>query len=185
MPFIFVAQIMIKIHDKEFRPYLSSEEIQKRVKELAEALHREFLGKTPIFVSILNGSFVFASDLIKNYKGECKVAFTRLSSYEGMASTECVKQLVGLELDVENQDVVVLEDIVDTGNTLQEIYNIFNQKKVKNLKIVSLFFKPEAYKKDLPIHHIGFSIPNLFIVGYGLDYDELGRNLPEVYQLNI
>lgn len=175
----------IKLHDKTFRPYISAEKLQERVRELALDIQKEMQGKRPVFVVILNGSFVFASDFIKNYSGECEIAFVRLSSYEGLQTTHQVKQLMGLGIDVANRDVIVFEDIVDTGNTLEEIYAIFQEKKVASFRIVTLFFKPESYNKTLPIHHIGFSIPNLFIVGYGLDYNELGRNIPEIYQLNI
>lgn len=177
--------MLIKILDKEFRPYLSAQRIATEVERLAKEVEEQMQGRTPLFISILNGSFMFASDFIRAYQGDCQVSFVRFSSYEGLQSTHKVKQLFGLPFDIEGRDVVVIEDIVDTGNTLEEIYNFFADKKVASLRIVTLFFKPEAYKKDLTVHHIGFSIPNRFIVGYGLDYDELGRNLPEIYQLNI
>lgn len=177
--------MIVKLHDKEFRPYLSQLQLQTEIARLADEIKTEMQDRVPVFVVILNGAFMFASDFMKQYKSNCEIAFVRLSSYQGMETTHCVKQLVGLSTDVKNRDVVVLEDIVDTGNTLGEIYRIFEEKQVASLRIVTLFFKPEAYTKDYPIHHIGFSIPNRFIVGYGLDYDELGRNLPEIYQLNI
>ncbi|GIZ14008.1 adenylate kinase [Capnocytophaga catalasegens] len=177
--------MIVKLHDKEFRPYLSQLQLQTEIARLANEIKTEMQDRVPVFVVILNGAFMFASDFMKQYKSNCEIAFVRLSSYQGMETTHCVKQLVGLSTDVKNRDVVVLEDIVDTGNTLGEIYRIFEEKQVASLRIVTLFFKPEAYTKDYPIHHIGFSIPNRFIVGYGLDYDELGRNLPEIYQLNI
>ena len=177
--------MLIKILDKEFRPYISSERLAQEIKRLAQEVEQQMQGKRPLFISILNGSFMFASDFVRAYQGECEIAFVRFSSYEGMQSTHKVKQLLGLPKDIAGRDVVVIEDIVDTGNTLEEIYNLFADKQVASLRIMTLFFKPEAYKKDLPIHHIGFSIPNRFIVGYGLDYDELGRNLPEIYKLNI
>ena len=165
--------MLIKILDKEFRPYLSAQRIATEVERLAKEVEEQMQGKTPLFISILNGSFMFASDFIRAYQGDCQVSFVRFSSYEGLQSTHKVKQLFGLPFDIEGRDVVVIEDIVDTGNTLEEIYNFFADKKVASLRIVTLFFKPEAYKKDLAVHHIGFSIPNRFIVGYGLDYDEL------------
>lgn len=177
--------MVIRIHDKEFRPYISAERLNKEVKRLANEVEEQMRGKRPLFVAILNGSFMFVADFIRNYTSECEVSFVRFSSYEGLHSTHKVKQLFGLPFDIEGRDVIVLEDIVDTGNTLEEIYHFFEDKKIASLRIVTLFFKPEAYTKDLPVHHIGFSIPNRFILGYGLDYDELARNLPEIYQLNI
>ncbi len=176
--------MLVTVHDKTFRPYISQGQIQKEIQRLAAEVQQDMQGKRPVFVCILNGAFMFASDFMKAYQGECEIAFVRLSSYEGMQTTQNVKQLIGLTIDIEGRDVVVIEDIVDTGHTLEEIYTIFEQKKVASLKIATLFFKPEAYKKQLPIHYIGFSIPNQFILGYGLDYDELGRNLPKIYQLN-
>lgn len=176
--------MLIKVHDKFFRPYITQEQLQERIVRLANEVKNDMQGKTPVFVSILNGAFMFTSDFMKHYEGECQVAFVRLSSYQGMQSTHNIKQVIGLTIDLEGRDVIVIEDIVDTGNTLEEIYAIFEQKKVASLRIVTLFFKPQAYKKSLPIHYIGFSIPNRFILGYGLDYDELGRNLPQIYQLN-
>ncbi len=176
--------MLVTVHDKTFRPYISQGQIQKEIQRLATEIQQDMQGKRPVFVCILNGAFMFASDFMKAYQGECEITFVRLSSYEGMQTTQNVKQLIGLTIDIEGRDVVVIEDIVDTGHTLEEIYTIFEQKKVASLKIATLFFKPEAYKKQLPIHYIGFSIPNQFILGYGLDYDELGRNLPKIYQLN-
>lgn len=176
--------MLVTVHDKTFRPYISQGQIQKEIQRLAAEVQQDMQGKRPVFVCILNGAFMFASDFMKAYQDECEITFVRLSSYEGMQTTQNVKQLIGLTIDIEGRDVVVIEDIVDTGHTLEEIYTIFEQKKVASLKIATLFFKPEAYKKQLPIHYIGFSIPNQFILGYGLDYDELGRNLPKIYQLN-
>ena len=158
--------MLIKIHNKEFRPYISAEKIAIEVERLTKEIAEQMKGKIPLFVSILNGSFMFASDFIRAYKGDCQVSFVRFSSYEGLQTTHKVKQLFGLPFDIEGRDVVVLEDIVDTGNTLEEIYAFFEDKKVASLRIVTLFFKPEAYKKNLEVHNIGFSIPNRFIVGF-------------------
>lgn len=175
---------IIRIHDKEFRPYISAYQIKKIINRLAHEIAGDMAQSTPLFVCILNGSFIFASDLIKNYPHNCEITFVKLSSYQGMSSSQKVTELIGLHKDVSGRDVIILEDIVDTGNTLQEIYHIFESKNVRSLHIATLFFKPKAYKKDLKISYIGLSIPNKFIVGYGLDYDELGRNIPEIYQLN-
>jgi len=123
------------------------------------------------------------SDLMKHYRGMCEVSFAKMTSYEGTQTTNEVKQLIGINENLEGRTVVIVEDIVDTGNTIEELKAIFKEKKVKHLKIATLFFKPEAYKKDIKIDYVGIRIPNKFIVGFGLDYDGLGRNLPDVYQL--
>ncbi|AWL78779.1 adenylate kinase [Capnocytophaga canimorsus] len=176
---------LVKIHDKVFKPYINAKELDQAIGKMATLIASDLKDTVPVFVCILNGSFMFASDFIKKYKGECEITFVKLSSYQGTTSTEKVTQLIGLNGSLQGRDVVILEDIIDTGNTLEEIYRIFQRENVKSLRIGTLFFKPEAFKKNLKIDYIGISIPNRFIVGYGLDYDELGRNLPEVYQLNI
>ena len=136
-----------------------------------------------ITLGLISTSFMFAADFARAYKGDCEISFVKLASYQGTSSTEKVKQLVGINEDLEGRTVVILEDIIDTGNTLQEIYKIFEDKKLKQLKIATLFFKPDVFKKELPIDYIGKSIPDKFIVGYGLDYNGLGRNNPAIYQL--
>ncbi len=173
----------IKLHDLYFKPFIKEEEIQAIVHNLVQQVTNDCKDETPIFIGILNGSFMFVSDFVKAYKGNCEVSFVKLASYQGTASSEKVKHLVGINEDLEGRTVIILEDIVDTGNTLQEIYNIFKDKKVKQLKIATLFFKPDVFKKELPIDYIGKSIEDKFIVGYGLDYNGLGRNNPAVYQL--
>ena len=173
---------MIKLHDLEFEPYLGPEKIQDTVKQLAEKLSKDYALKTPIFLGILNGAFMFLSDLLKHYQGDCEVSFTKLASYKGTSSTGDVSTLLGAG-NLKNRDVIVIEDIVDTGLTLEHIVSQLKKEGVASFKIASLFFKPEAYKKSLPIDYIGLEIPNKFIVGYGLDYNGLGRNLPEIYQL--
>ena len=174
----------VKLHDLSFKTFIEEDEINSIVKSLANQVAKDCEGETPVFIGILNGSFMFLSDFAKSYKNNCEISFVKLVSYEGTSSTEKVKQLVGLNENIEGKTVVILEDIIDTGNTLQEILNIFKDKKVKQLKIATLFFKPDAFKKDLHIDYIGKSIPDKFIVGYGLDYNGLGRNLPKIYQLS-
>jgi hypoxanthine phosphoribosyltransferase len=143
----------------------------------------DFADETPIFIGVLNGSFMVVSDFMKQYKKPCEVSFIKMASYEGTSSSEKVKQLIGLNQDLSGRSVVIIEDIVDTGNTLVELKHLFKQQNVKHFKIATLFFKPEAYTKDIKIDYVGIRIPNKFIVGFGLDYDGLGRNLPEVYIL--
>lgn len=174
---------MIHLHDKTFEPFISSEEIDFAIKNMAKQMDDDFFDDIPVFVAVLNGSFMVMSDLMKQYRGMCEVSFIKLASYDGTKSSNEIKQLIGINENLEGKTVVIVEDIIDTGNTIEELKAIFKDKKVKHLKIATLFFKPEAYKKDIKIDYIGIRIPNKFIVGYGLDFDGLGRNLPDVYQL--
>ncbi len=174
---------MIQLHDKEFVPFISAQEIDFALETMASQVEADFADETPVFIGVLNGSFMVVSDFMKHYKKPCEVSFIKLASYEGTTSTNEVKQLIGLNQDLTGRTVIVIEDIVDTGNTVVELKELFKKKNVKHLKIATLFFKPEAFKKELKLDYIGIRIPNKFIVGFGLDYDGLGRNLPEVYQL--
>ncbi len=174
---------MIQLHDLEFVPYISEETITTAIEELSQQINRDYEGKTPVFLGILNGAFLVASEIIKRFPGACEVSFVKLGSYEGTATTGKVQTLLGLTQELEGREVIVIEDIIDTGNTLVEIDRILREKKVSSYKIATLFYKPEAYKKKLSIDYIGIEIPNYFIVGYGLDYDGLGRNLNQVYKL--
>lgn len=175
---------LIKIHDKTFEPYVSAEQLNQIAERMASEVYQDLQESCPVFIAVLNGSFMFAADFVRHYKGECEISFVKMASYEGTQSTGKIHQLIGLSTPVEGRDVVILEDIIDTGNTLEEIYRLFENQKVKSFRIATLFFKPDAYKKDLKIDYVGKPIPNRFIVGYGLDFDEIGRNLPQVYQLN-
>lgn len=174
---------MIHLHDKTFEPFISGEEIDFAIKNMARQMDDDFFDEVPVFVGVLNGSFRVMGDLMKHYRGMCEVSFIKMASYEGTRSTNAVKQLIGLNENLEGKTVVIVEDIVDTGNTIEELKALFKEQKVKHLKIATLFFKPDAYKKDIKIDYIGIRVPNKFIVGYGLDYDGLGRNLSDVYQL--
>ena len=175
---------MIQLHDKTFVPFISAGDIDAMLNRMVWEVEADLKDEVPVFVWVLNGAFMVASDFVKKYSFPCEVSFVKLASYEGTQSTGEVKQLIGLDFDLEGRSVVIIEDIVDTGNTIAELKKIFENKNVKQLKIAALFFKPEAYTKDIRLDYIGFEIPDKFIVGYGLDYDGLGRNLPEVYQLN-
>ena len=174
---------MIQIHDKHFVPFITAEEIDEVIDRMARQAQEDLKDEVPVFVGVLNGSFMVVSDFVKKYTEPCEVSFVKLASYEGMATTSEVKQLIGLNQNLEGRSVVVIEDIVDTGNTVAELKKIFEGHNLKQLKIATLFFKPEAYTKDIKLDYVGFEIPDKFIVGYGLDYDGLGRNLPQVYQL--
>lgn len=170
------------IRDLEFELFITQNAINERVEELARTIQKDYKGKTPIFLIILNGAFMFASDLIKHYQGECRVSFMRLASYRGTRSTGNINTYLEAE-QLNNEDVIIVEDIVDTGNSIEYIIEHLKTKNPNTYRIVSLFHKPDAYKKLYPIDYIGISIPDKFIVGYGLDYNGLGRNLPDVYQL--
>jgi adenylate kinase len=174
---------VIKLHDKYFKPFISAKQIDDVMQRLANEIAEDVGDEIPVFVGILNGSFMVVSDFAKKYPKPCEVTFIKLASYEGVKSTEDIQRLIGLTQDLTGRTVIILEDIIDTGNTLAEVHRIFNNENVKSLKIATLFYKPEAYKKDFKLHYIGIEIPNKFIVGYGLDYDGLGRNLPEIYQI--
>lgn len=174
---------MIKLHDKYFKPFISAKEIDGAIERLVTEISNDIGDEVPVFIGILNGSFMVVSDFVKKYPKPCEVTFIKLASYEGVKSTEDIQRLIGLTQDLSGRTVVILEDIIDTGKTLAEVHRIFKNEKVKSLKIATLFYKPEAYKKDFKLHYIGIEIPNKFIVGYGLDYDGLGRDIPEVYQI--
>ena len=174
---------MIQLHDKQFVPFISAKELDFAIAEMAKLVEADFADEIPVFIGVLNGAFMVVSDFMKHYNSPCEVSFVKLSSYEGTESTDDVKSLIGLNQDLTGRSVIVIEDIVDTGNTIELLKAMFKQQNVKHFKIATLFFKPEAYKKDIKLDYIGIRIPNKFIVGYGLDYDGLGRNLPEVYQV--
>ncbi|AXO81393.1 adenylate kinase [Olleya aquimaris] len=173
----------ITLHDKQFKPFISEQEINDVVTKMAAQVAEDLGDEVPVFIGILNGSFMLVSDFVKKYPKPCEVTFIKLASYEGVKSTEDIQRLIGLTQDLTGRTVVILEDIIDTGNTLHEVHRIFKNENVKQLLIATLFYKPEAYKKDFKLHYVGLEIPNKFIVGYGLDYDGLGRDLPAVYQL--
>jgi len=175
---------IIQLHDKFFTPFIEADAIKKAVKTMVQQIYND-LGddENPIFIGILNGSFIFVADFVREYPADCEVSFVKLASYEGTESTGKVNQLVGLTEDLKDRTVVILEDIIDTGNTLTKIYEIFEELEVKKLILATLFFKPDVFRKSLPIDYVGISIPDKFIVGYGLDYDGLGRNHNDIYQL--
>jgi hypoxanthine phosphoribosyltransferase len=174
---------VIKVHDKSFETYLSETAILTRVSELANLINKDYAEKKPLFVAILNGSFMFASDLFKQLKIEAELCFIKLASYKGMKSSGKVVTSIGLEEDLYGKDVIIVEDIVDTGKTLHRFLPKLMHQQPKSLRIATLLHKPEATEYALTLDYVGFSIPNKFVVGYGLDYDGLGRNLKEIYQL--
>ena len=162
---------MIKLHDLHFKPFISEQEIESTVQRMANEIANDLKDEVPVFIGILNGSFMFVSDFVKKYPKPCEVTFIKLASYEGVKSTDDIQRLIGLTQDLTGRTVVILEDIIDTGNTLVEVHRIFKNEGVKSLIIATLFYKPEAYKKDYKLHYVGIEIPNKFIVGYCLDYN--------------
>jgi len=174
---------VIKVHDKSFETYLSEEVILKRIKEMAADITKDYAGRRPLFIAILNGSFMFASDLFKHLNIEAELCFIKLASYKGMKSSGNVVTSIGLEDDLFDREVIIVEDIVDTGKTLHNFLPKLFHQQPKSMKIVTLLHKPAATEYPLELDYVGFDIPNKFVVGYGLDYDGLGRNLKEIYQL--
>jgi len=173
---------VIQIHDKFFRPYISSEQIWEKIEEIARKLETDYEGKTPVFIAILNGSFMFAADLFKVLNIPAEICFIKLASYKGTKSSGTVITSIGLDVDLFGKHVIILEDIIDTGKTMHEFLPQLFHQQPASLKICALLHKPEATKFPLTIDYCGFSIPDKFVVGYGLDYDGLGRNIKEIYQ---
>lgn len=171
----------VKIHDKTFKRSITNETLTDIIKKVANEITKDMKGKQPLFICILNGSFIFAADLLKEIELPCEVSFVKMASYAGTGSTGVVKELIGFGEDIKGRDVVIIEDIVDSGNTMEKVVQRLNESNVKSIKIATLFYKPEAYKKDIPLTYVGLEIPNDFIVGYGLDYNGLGRNLKDIY----
>jgi hypoxanthine phosphoribosyltransferase len=175
---------VIKVHNKTFIPYLPESIILEKVKELAAKLDADYAGKKPLFIAILNGSFMFASDLFKELSIEAEICFIKLASYKGTKSTGQVITAIGLDTDINNRHVVILEDIIDTGKTMNEFLPQLRNQQPLSLKVAVLLHKPDAVVFPVTIDYCCFSIPNKFVLGYGLDFDGLGRNIRELYQLD-
>jgi hypoxanthine phosphoribosyltransferase len=171
----------MQIKNLKFRKSLPESKIQKRIELLAEEINKDYDGKTPIFLPVLNGSFMFAADLIKRLTIDCRISFTKVSSYNGTTSSGQIKSLIGYDESMFNQDIVIVEDIVDTGLTLQKILDELKGLGAKSVETVTLLRKKAARDKNIPVKYIGFELEEEFVVGYGLDYDGLGRNLKDLY----
>lgn len=174
---------MIQINDKYFDVFIGKEDIQSKVDTLASLINTDYKSKDVLFISVLNGSFMFASDLMKRVSLPCEISFVKVSSYIGTASTGRVDELIGLNTSVSNKHIIIIEDIVDTGITIDKIITLLSKGNPLSIKTCTLLFKPDAFKGKVKPDYIGFSISNTFVVGYGLDYDEKGRNIEEIYQL--
>ncbi len=174
----------IRVNDKDFVPYLSAAQIKEQITRLGEEINKDYEGKRPLFIAILNGAFMFASDLFKELTIDAEICFIKLASYKGTKSTGNVITSIGLDESLKGRHVIVLEDIVDTGKTLHEFLPQLFDQQPASLKITSLLHKPDALQHDIKIDYLGFNVPNKFLLGYGLDYDGLARNLAEIYQLD-
>lgn len=174
---------MLSVHDKTFKPYISRDQINARIEELGVQLSKDYEGKSPLIIAILNGSFIFAADLFRALTIEAEISFIKLASYKGTSSTGHVVTAIGMEEKLNDRHVIILEDIVDTGKTLHSFLPEILHRAPASLKIATFLSKPDAMEHEVQVDYVGFEIPNNFVVGYGLDYDGLGRNLPELYTL--
>jgi len=173
----------INVHDLTFEPFIESLEIARRVEEMGRQITGKYQGQRPLFLSVLNGAFVFAADLLRAIDLECELAFVRLASYEGTGSSGKIRTVLGLDIPIKGRPVIVVEDIVDSGRTLHHFMGYLQKMEPTSIALASLLFKPDALKFPVKIDYPGFEIPDKFVVGYGLDYDGLGRNLKDIYQL--
>ena len=173
----------LKVHDKEFVPYINADQIEAEVERVAAEINKDYEDKKPLFIAILNGAFIFAADLLKKINVDAEICFIKLASYKGVKSTGKVITAIGLDAEIYNRDVIIVEDIVDTGKTLSQFLPTLEHQHPASLKIAALLHKPSATVHEIKIDYLGFTIPDKFVLGYGLDYDGLGRNIKEIYQL--
>ncbi|MDY5125073.1 MAG: hypoxanthine phosphoribosyltransferase [Prevotella sp.] len=174
---------IVKIKDKTFKTSIPEVEIQQRVKEVADHINRDMADKNPLLLAVLNGSFMFAADLMKNITIPCEISFVKLASYQGTQSTGAVKEVIGINEDLAGRTVIIVEDIVESGLTIQRMLDSLGTRNPDSIDVCTLLLKPDRLKVDLDIKYVAFSIPNDFILGYGLDYDQQGRNLRDIYTL--
>jgi len=173
----------VQVRELVFEKFISREEIDAAVQDVADGINRDFEGKNPLLLAILNGAFIFASDLMRKISIPCEISFVKLASYSGTNSTSRVKELIGVDVDLKDRYIIIVEDIVDTGITMEKLLDDVKSKEPAMVRVACFCFKPDAFKKDFAIDYIGMKIPNDFIVGYGLDYDGYGRNLPDIYKV--
>ncbi len=174
----------VKIHDKQFKIFITKDEIRSRVNELGWEISKKYKDLNPVFVPILNGSFMFAADFVRACNFDSDMMFVKIKSYDGMESTGKINLELGFSGNIKDRHVIIIEDIIDTGNTLLEFIKETKTHQPASVTVVSLLLKPDAIKHDIPLDYIGYRIPNAFVVGYGLDYDDMGRTLPDIYQLD-
>lgn len=171
------------INGKLFELYLLSDEIQKKVKQIARNIEKDFKDRNPLFIGVLNGAFIFASDIVRNLGIDCEVSFVRIASYRGFESTGDINELIGLNENIENRHIIVVEDIVDTGLTIDHLVNNLQENGAKSVSVASMILKTQALKIPVKIDYLGFEADNAFLIGYGMDYDHKGRNLNHIYKL--
>jgi hypoxanthine phosphoribosyltransferase len=179
-----MADQTVKIKDKIFRILIPAAEIQKRVDEIAVSINTDYQSKTPLFLGVLNGAFLFTADLFRKITLSCELSFVRVSSYSGTASTGQVKSLIGLNENIKDRDIIIIEDIVDTGDTMIYLMEELKKHQPASVKLATAVFKPEALRQPIKPDYVGFEVPPAFIIGYGLDYDGLGRNYNDIYVLD-
>ncbi len=175
---------LVRAHDLAFQPFITAEAIAGRVAELGAVLSQKYKGKTPLMIAILNGSFIFAADLMRACTMDCEISFVKLSSYQGLGTTGKIVDIIGLNENVQGRDIIVVEDIIDTGNTMTHFLKTMTTLEPASVTVVTLLLKSEVFGDQFPIDHVGFDIPNKFVIGYGLDYNGLGRHFPDIYQLH-
>ena len=171
----------VTLEDKQFKLFIESNKILGEIDQISLKINEDYKNKKPIFICVLNGAFLFASELIKRFDHECEVSFVKLSSYEGLNSSGVVKNLIGLNENIKGRDLIIVEDIVDTGNTIDSVYDNIKTHEPKSLQVATLLFKPSAYLKTIPIKYPAIKVGNEFLVGFGLDYNGIGRNLQDIY----
>jgi hypoxanthine phosphoribosyltransferase len=171
----------VELHDKKFKPFITEKEIHSAVLKMVDKIQSDYEGMNPVFIGVLNGSFIIVADLVREFIGDCEVSFVKMASYEGTNTTGVVNELIGLNQTIENRHVVIIEDIVDSGNTIEKLVELIGKDKPASVKIATLLFKPRAYQKTIPVDYVAIEVGNEFLVGYGLDYDGLGRNLKDIY----
>ena len=174
---------IIKINDRSFRVSLPESEIKERVRQLAQQMSKDLEGKNPLFLAVLNGAFIFAADLMREMTIPCEISFVKLASYQGTTSTGKVQEVIGINENLSGRTVVIVEDIVESGQTMKRMIESIGTRNPASVQICALFFKPEKLKVDLTLDYVAFRIPDDFIVGYGLDYDQQGRGLKDVYTI--
>lgn len=174
---------MVTLHDKRFEPFITAQELDKAIDAVAAKVTARYAGKVPLFLGVLNGSYFFASELMRRLDFNCEISFVKVASYHGTVSSGTVRELIGLQERITGREVVLVEDIVDTGNTIAHAMDSLQEKSPGSLAVASMLMKPDVYKKDIPVDFVAMKIPNVFVVGSGLDHDGLGRNLPGIYRI--
>lgn len=184
--YLCISQLEISeviIDNKEFTPYIDKKAVAEAVQKLSDKINKEYHGKSIFFLGVLNGAFMFCADLMKEIKVECEISFIKVASYKGTSTTGSVHELIGLVSDLKNKHVIILEDIVDTGLTLDKVYSMIDHDHPASLEVAALLYKPSKFEGNHPPKYVGIEIPDEFVIGYGLDYDGKGRNIPEIYKL--